>query len=111
MTCQQMQGTLNEAGPWRWVDRDSAWYKDDLSAVVSDSAIVRIYDEGSAYNLSFFFKSCGNQANREWAEIDGLLQKKILPLLEARNIKSATPHDPPAGWWRAPASDGTDIDT
>ena len=108
LSVQQMLTTLNEAGPWHWEDRDTVWYKDDLSTVVSNRAIVRIYDEGSRYNLSYFFKSCGDQAKQEWDEINGLLLKEILPTLEAKNVERATPHDPPAGWWRAPASDGAD---
>jgi hypothetical protein len=106
MTVQQMLRTLNEVGPWHWENRDTVWYKDDLSTVVSNRAIVRIYDEGSKYNLSYFFKSCGDQAKKEWNEINELLLKKIFPSLEAKSIERTTPHDPPAGWWRASASDG-----
>ncbi len=101
----QMQSVLNEAGPWRWVDRDTAWYKDDISSTVSDHAIVRIYNEGNHYNLSFFFKSVAAEAKKEWNEIHQIIQNQIFPAIQASDIGYDSPNDPPAGWWRAPTRD------
>lgn len=112
MSSAQMIAALNTAGPWRWEDRDTVWYKDELSATVSDHAIVRIYNEGAAYNLSFFFKSHGAGVKKEWQEIHQIILEQVFPALDATDVQSDSPNDPPAGWWRVPAKEviGTTAD-
>jgi len=103
-----MSATLNAAGPWRWEERDTVWYKDELSATVSDHAIVRIYDEGAVWNLSFFFKSRGDRVREEWERIHQIILEQVFPALEATGVRKDKPNDPPAGWWRAPAQSASD---
>lgn len=103
-----MCGALNSAGPWRWQARDSVWYKDELSATVSDNAIVRIYDQGTIWNLSFFFKSRGDRVQEERERIHQTILEQVFPALRATGVRKDEPYDPPAGWWRTPAKSAGD---
>jgi hypothetical protein len=108
LSASQMSAALNAAGPWRWEARDTVWYKDELSATVSDHAIVRIYNEGATCNLSFFFKSRGDRVQQEWEQIHRIIQETVFPALSATRVRLDSPNDPPAGWWRTPAKDLSD---
>jgi len=110
-TCEQsieaMLAALNDAGPWRWQARESAWYGDYLNVRPAEGVRLRIHEFPSSGEVSIFvgpgvvdgvaydrgytaLLELDNAAAR--AEIDGIF-RGLLGTIGAGNITAIDPYD------------------
>ena len=79
---------LNERGPWRWMERDSEYYGDYLSCLTCpEGAKIKIFEEGEQYVLNIRYKRDAPEAPAEWEELQRDIFERILPAVEARDLK------------------------
>lgn len=94
-----MLQTLNAHGPWRWIERDSAWYGDYLSTSVKfNSAILKIFEEENCFVLNLFYKARGPQAVQGWDQLHDAMLREILPSLDAMNVEKTESYDTWLTW-------------
>jgi hypothetical protein len=93
LTIDQMLPPLQAAGPWKWEVRDS----DSLGEYVGcwpdfkGPVKVRILkDEGTfVLEVMYLERSTTNQFTRQ--EIEDVIQQKVLPAVQAKNVRAAEP--------------------
>jgi hypothetical protein len=103
----EMIGRLNDVGPWKWHERDSAWYGSRASAhpdpgagyslrfdlIESGSNEVGgtvVAGEGRQFCISLRFQSDRPDAESEWTRLEATLRNELLPALGAADV---TPTD------------------
>ena len=105
LTLEEMLQSLNAHGPWRWIERDSYWEGDYLSATVkSNSAMLKIFEEEDSFVLNLFYKARGPQAVQGWDQLHDAMLREILPSLDAMNVEKTESYDTRLGWG-GPASE------
>jgi hypothetical protein len=112
-TCEQpiegLLAALNAAGPWRWQERDSAWYGDYLAVRPAEGVRVRIHEfpssgseeagmyvgpgtvDGVVYDRGFTALLEVEDAAAK-AGIDRVL-RGLLDTISAANVKAIEPYD------------------
>ena len=99
---ESMLALFNEAGPWQWELRDSAWYGEYLSALVTSGVRVRVHEypfegmagvfiglrgKGFSALLEIKPESSATQAN-----LDKIF-RGLLTRLNAKDITDIEPYD------------------
>ena len=99
---ESMLALFNEAGPWQWELRDSAWYGEYLSARVTSGVRVRVHEypfegaagvfvglrgKGFSALLQIETESSATQAN-----LDKIF-RGLLTRLNAKDITDIEPYD------------------
>jgi hypothetical protein len=87
----EMKRRLDSAGPQPWVVGDSAYHGDYLGGKLTPETFARIYEvqDGFVVNLRLFSAE-GDPISQLAKATDDLL-KRVLPLVEARDIRSTDP--------------------
>lgn len=96
LSLEQLFARLNEAGPWRWLMRDSEHWGDYISARALPlplQAMVKIYVEPDHYVVNVSFDSEGADAPAELAALRETLFDRLLPAIGARNIAPTDTYD------------------
>ncbi len=100
MTLEQMFASLNAEGSWQWGMGDSYWYGDYLRSGQPGATQVRIIEHGGGagyvgpipavprYLIGIRWFT-GDTNESSLAELDQLIREKILPLLNARDVRGA----------------------
>lgn len=92
-TCAKSIETIltifNEAGPWIWQMRDSAWYGDYLNARPSEGVRVRIHEVRGIYSALLRIES---ESAAQQNQIDEVC-RGLLAKIHAENIKEIEPYD------------------
>ena len=83
-----MLQALNAAGPWTWTERDSDTYGGYLRARPDGGPTkLRIIVDGDAYLLDAFYLNNSPENRLSRAEVEQVIQDKVLPAVQARNVK------------------------
>lgn len=107
---EEMLTQLNEAGPWTWELRDSAWYADYLSTRLAPGIRIRIHEFPSQGSEAGVYVGPGTVDGLEYhsgytallqirpgasttqEEVDEIFQG-LLGTIEAQNVKAISPYD------------------
>lgn len=81
---------LLDLGPWPWIERDSHYWGDYLSAKASPNATrkVRIYErEEGGYQIDIFFDEDDPKADKAWKRFYTDVAERLLPGIGATEVK------------------------
>ena len=96
LTLAQIFARLNEAGPWRWLERDSDHWGDYLSSVALrgvHTAVLKIFEEPTHFVVQTRFESEAPDSAAELETLRATLFEKVLPAIEARELTPADTYD------------------
>ncbi|MCX6951179.1 MAG: hypothetical protein NTV51_03205 [Verrucomicrobia bacterium] len=99
LTPAEMLARLRAGTPWSWSVGDSHWYGDYLAAKAAPhDAVLRIYSGGSAdrphaLNIRYHSERPPEAASADLAALQARVLEEIMPLLDARDVTPAEPHD------------------
>lgn len=96
LSLEQIFARLNEAGPWRWSMRDNERWGDYISTRAlrdPDDAMVKIIVEPDHYVVNTTFESDLPDATTRLEALRATLLEKVLPAIDARDLKPTDTHD------------------
>lgn len=85
---EALRSRLDEVGPWDWIERESHWWGDYISAGCKrDYAILKIYETGEpGYQIDIRFESEGPAAQEEWEAFHADILDRLLPAIPAGSV-------------------------
>ncbi len=89
MSLEEMRQHLNAQELWSWIERDSYWYGDYISALAErDYVMLKIYDfDDQGFAIDIEFKSNGLGAAKELADLQVKITGQVLPSIGAREVE------------------------
>jgi len=78
--------TLRAATEWEWIERDSEYWGDYISAHAGE-IMLKIFSEGDGY--LFEFKCLTPEAEARWEEQVRLALRQLAPLVGAEEVRRA----------------------
>ena len=83
---------LRASTGWEWIERDSAFWGDYISArAAPEDLLVKIFEEGDGY--LFEFKCLTPDAEARWEELTRLALRQLAPIVEAQEVQRAEPNN------------------
>jgi hypothetical protein len=95
LTLREQRDLLNAAGPYEWIDRDSDWYPDYISTrCYPNYGFYKIFDAiDGRYNLTIKLVTDRAIVKDELAALLESARERILPLVEADDLRQDEPYD------------------
>jgi hypothetical protein len=99
---EELRRALDASGPWRWVERDSAWYPEYISThEAKDGALMKIgiirtgigfvvSHAGEDFIVDLLYESPAKDAGKRWQALQRDLVERLLPAVGAANVAPAT---------------------
>jgi len=88
----QQLDALRAGTDWDWIERDSAFWGDYISARANEEGLmVKIFSEAEGY--LFEFKCLTPEAEALWEERTRGVLRLLAPLLGAQELQRATPNN------------------
>jgi hypothetical protein len=87
MSLAQILKALNDQSPYQWIERDSHYFGDYISATPQKDCRLRIFVEEDHYALDVDFESTDDDAEQQWEAFKQKLQDELLPLVKASDIE------------------------
>lgn len=91
-TLEEIQAILNQAGPWEWIMRDSAWYGDYLWANPAASVKIKIYEPVTEAGPPFTIQVEGTNKTLPPSELSAVITRWY-EALGATEIKRCETYD------------------
>ena len=76
---------------YEWIERDSFFWGDYISAGVSDGVIAKIFEEDPGYLIEVKFTD--DRLRGDWERAAGEVMDQLLPLIGARDVRPASPNN------------------
>ena len=101
----EILGRLNEIGPWKWEEADSAWYGNLARARTPTLRLDLIESggneigghvdagNGQQFAISVRKGRTAQPSEHEWAAVELAIRTELLPSLGARDVKPTDPID------------------
>ncbi len=90
-TLETLRQDLNAVGPWEWIERDSFWYGDYISALPRPhDGIIKIYESGGRFVIQLKYRALrGVDANTvaDYRALHQTILTRFLPSIGARDIE------------------------
>lgn len=90
MSLEAQLATLRAATEWEWIERDSEFWGDYISAHAGE-LMLKIFVEGDGF--LFEFKCLTPEAEARWEEHVRLALRRLAPLVGAEEVRRAEPNN------------------
>lgn len=90
LSLSEIRAKLNDIGPWSWIERDNDRFGEYISTRAMpdpDPGFIKIFVEPDHYAVNVVLKSERVDAPEEFAIVRNTLMQKLLPAIDARNIR------------------------
>jgi hypothetical protein len=94
LSLEQMNELLNDQSAWQWIDRESDYFGEYLSANPHDvddgadgNSRLRIFKEEDHYVIDVMYDSEKPKAQEAWEALVAQVKDKVLPQLAARDVE------------------------
>lgn len=95
LTLADMRARLDAAGPFAWSERDSHWYGDYVGTqTLQERAVLKIVvAPGGGFGLDVKLRTDAASVDAQWAWLEETITSKLLPTVQAREIRRSGPVD------------------